>query len=261
MRPRHRRHTSSLTILLLVVSPGCRLSRSLGELLTRSWFKGRAQAAPITAWLRVPLDFYASTISAQFPDETPTSIRRTFYAPSSQPALPPTRRQFCGYCGTLITAWNEALHAGGFGNNRGSDYIDVSLGSLLDESLDKLESLGILPDDSDEDSVQGVADELRRGASVQEDITRNEDGSIPVAVRKSSQAAQAPHRMQNRGMPYFEEMIEHSRLGRIRRQVGGHTSQDGTSTVQWEVVEIGGDEPSSGAGVGTGGNKRQKLDI
>lgn len=44
----------------------------------------------------------------------------------------------------------------------------------------------------------------------------------------------------HRGAPWFEEMVEKTPLGRIKRQKGGHmtTSNDGTvEQVEWEVFE------------------------
>jgi hypothetical protein len=96
----------------------------------------------------------------------------------------------------------------------------VTLGSLYEESLAKLEELGILPDgSSDEESTRYVEQEQEQG----------QDTAV---------ANRPPHRMTNRGIPYFEELVEHSRFGRIRRQVGGHTSQDGTTSVRWEITEM-----------------------
>ncbi|EME82872.1 uncharacterized protein MYCFIDRAFT_203430 [Pseudocercospora fijiensis CIRAD86] len=233
----------------------------------------RATAAPVTAWLRVPLDWYSSATFAHFPDESHASIKRTFHTPTSNRILAPTRRQFCGYCGTTLTAYNEAQQARGYSGR--DDTLDVTLSSLLNESLARLESLKILPDnDSDQDSVRSQTEDLVKGGSVDDEdhIPTNEDrpggvdapptGATTVPVRTSQQRAAAPHRMHSRGVPYFEEMIEHSRLGRIKRQRGGEISRDGTSSVQWEIVEIGGEEPTPNAtATEPSGSKRQRLDI
>jgi hypothetical protein len=91
---------------------------------------------------------------------------------------------------------------------------------------------------------------------------RSEGVEIPVrtwaatSASSSSPAVRAPHRMQGRGIPWFEEMIEHSRLGRIRRQVGAGMTADGRGNVQWEVVEIGGEDHSP-----VTSHKRQKIDV
>ncbi|KAK3701609.1 hypothetical protein LTR37_015360 [Vermiconidia calcicola] len=201
----------------------------------------RSQATPVTAWLRVPLDFYHSTTYAHFPDETHHSIRRTFHTPAAHPAGLPTRRQFCGYCGTHLTAWNEGHEA------HSADHLDITLGSLTGESVRRLQELAILADADEEDGDEGDEDD--------------EDSMGGVIASSGRTSASAAHRMHNRGMPYFEEMVENSRLGRIKRQKGGHSSRDGRMTVHWEVVEIGGDEPTS-IETSSGGesNKRQRVD-
>ncbi|KAK3713356.1 hypothetical protein LTR37_008548 [Vermiconidia calcicola] len=198
----------------------------------------RSQATPVTAWLRVPLDFYHSTTYAQFPDETHSSIRRTFHTPAAHPAGLPTRRQFCGYCGTHLTAWNE-------GHDHSADHLDVTLGSLTGESMRRLQELAILAHEEEEE---------KEGLEGYEDDEESMGGVVASTGR-------AAHRMHNRGIPYFEEMVENSRLGRIKRQKGGHSSRDGRTTVQWEVLEIGGDEPASAETSGGGeSNKRLKVD-
>lgn len=222
-------------------------------------YPGRSQATPVTAWLRVPLELFHSTTYAHFPDETHHSIRRTFNTPTANPELPATRRQFCGYCGTHLTAWHE-------GEGQSADYLDVTLGSLLGESVERLEALGIIPDTGDDE------DGLVRGGDVQDEdhIPTSEESMRGVEGPGASSLTQragelASGRMRDRGIPYFEEMVENSRLGRIKRQKGGHTSRDGTTSVQWEVVEIGGDEPASRQAAteaeDEGGNssKRQKT--
>lgn len=42
--------------------------------------------------------------------------------------------------------------------------------------------------------------------------------------------------------PWFEEMIEGSELGKIRRRRGGRSSLGGRGRVEWEILEFGGDE-------------------
>ncbi|KAL2351058.1 hypothetical protein BJ546DRAFT_998775 [Cryomyces antarcticus] len=178
----------------------------------------RHQAAPVTAWLRVPLDWYHSTTYALYPDESHRSIRRTFTTPGSSH----TRRQFCGYCGTPLSTWSaETRHD--------ADFIQLTLASLVDDSLARLEDLGLVPSETEDESEKGELE--------------GETQTQLVAVPPSG------HNMRNRGMPYFESMIENSRLGRIKRRRGGHTSRDGSVTVEWEVVEYteGDDEPAQEA--------------
>lgn len=286
----------------------------------------RTQASPVSAWLRVPLDWYHSSTYAQFPDETHASIKRTFHTHTANPLLPPTRRQFCGYCGTHLTAWSEGVGE--------AEVVDVTLGSLLHESLERLEALRIyrgLEGDEEEGLVRdpgGTVNEVDhilmqphrqhstrtsdgliqdRGASVNEPdhirgrpgglimdpnatvnepdhirqrpgglvldrhATMNEDDHVPMTQRKATDFTRhsnppsrvVVHKMNNRGLPYFEEMVEHSRLGRIKHQMGGQSSADGSSHVQWEIIEIGGDEDEPmEEGSGSGGtSKRLKMDL
>ncbi|KAK3653350.1 hypothetical protein LTR56_004554 [Elasticomyces elasticus] len=224
----------------------------------------RAQAAPVTAWLRVPLEFYHSSTFSQFPDETHATIKRSFTTPSQDQNLPSTRRQFCGYCGTHLTAWNEGLHD----HDTRADFIDVTLASLLNESLTKLESLGVY--DSDEESEPGLV--KSSGGQIDEDthIPTNEesaegvDGRPAIQLSSETPTRSVQHSMSGRGIPYFETMVENSRLGRIKHQKGGHTSADGTRTVQWEVTEIEGNDEEDMTDVnvaasGGTGNKRMRM--
>ena len=95
---------------------------------------GRHQAAPLTAFLRVPLTWYQSTTYSYYPDETHTSIRRQY----SSPSYPHSKRQFCGYCGTPLSYWTEEPHTE-------AEFILLTLGSLVGEDLSELEELGLLP--------------------------------------------------------------------------------------------------------------------
>ena len=170
----------------------------------------------MTAWLRVPLDWFHSTTYAQFPDETHGSIRKTFQSAAASTDPTVTRRQFCGYCGTHLTAWNE-------GTSEHSGLIDVTLGSLRGESLERLEDLGFASDSGDEEGEREAG----------------EDESVGGAEAMQGPSSKVLlHRMHHRGMPYFEERVENSRLGRIRRRTGRTVSNDGRTTVEWEVTEI-----------------------
>lgn len=160
-------------------------------------------ANPLTLWLRVPLDWYTSATFAQFPDEQRTSIQRTFISPFAAHS----RRQFCGYCGTQLTSWHERTHDD-------AEHICLTVGSLLDEDQALLGEMGYLPagESSDEDvAASGPSRQTTRT------IVRSEP--------------------RLRGAPWFEEMVENSRLGRLKQQRGGHTSRDGSVKVEWEVME------------------------
>lgn len=64
----------------------------------------------------------------------------------------------------------------------------------------------------------------------------------------------------------FEEMVDDSRLGKIKRRSGAHVGVDGR-TVEWHVVELEGEDGGGDAVMGDGvisaetgnGNKRLKL--
>lgn len=118
--------------------------------------------------------------------------------------------------------------------------MDVTLGSLWGESLSLLERLGWFEDESSGEEDVG------EGLSTSRVVKRRTAGS-----------------MSNRGMPYFEELVEDSKLGKIKRRHGGHVDAEGRE-VQWEVTEIevgGGNEDTvmeSAVEVGNG-NKRLKM--
>ncbi|KAF1812196.1 hypothetical protein P152DRAFT_482244 [Eremomyces bilateralis CBS 781.70] len=167
----------------------------------------RHQAAPFSAFLRVPLDWFHSTTTGFFSDETHTSIRRTYDAPN---APEHTRRQFCGYCGTPLSVWSESTR-------EDADFINLTLESLVDGEISVLEELGLLPSGEEEEEV----------------------GELQ-AVRASSSGEQLVAR---KGSPWFEEMVDDGRLGRVKRQRGGHMLANGRPEVEWEVVEFtNGDE-------------------
>lgn len=168
---------------------------------------GRHLASPITAWIRVPLSWFHSSTYAFFSDETHRNIRRTFVSPLDES----TRRQFCGYCGTQISQWQE--------NGQGDeDFIHVTLGSLIDEDLERLQQHGMLEFEGDSEEE----DEKSTAQAMHVEKRRPVQGSL------------------HRGAPWFEEMVSNTPLGRMKRQKGGHmtTSIDGTvEQVEWEIIE------------------------
>ncbi|RAR12845.1 dimethylaniline monooxygenase 2 [Stemphylium lycopersici] len=160
-------------------------------------------ASPLTLWLRVPLPWYTSATFAHFPDETRMSIKRSFVSPYTAN----TRRQFCGYCGTQLSSWNERTRDE-------AEHISLTVGSLLDEDQELLGDLGFLPSSSESsDDEVGAA-----GPS-----------------RPSSSRTVARPGPQSRGAPWFEEIVRNTRLGRFKQQRGGHT--DSGVHVEWEVTE------------------------
>ena len=178
----------------------------------------RSQATPLTAWLKVPLDWVSSTTVAQFPDETHSSIRRIF----TPHHAPHCKRVFCGFCGTHLSYWSEQPR-------EEADFLNITLGSLLGEDIRALQELDLLPDDVEPEDVGAT------GA--------NFDGSQEVAAPTTTQQSSAlSSRTTRKGrsgdVDWFEEMLDGSRLGRTQKtRRGMGVSADGSTTVQWEVSE------------------------
>lgn len=103
------------------------------------------------------------------------------------------------------------------------------MGSLLQESVEKLADEGLLS--SVHDTQENTAGE------------------------RALKGIEATEGRKIRGVPWFEEMIEGSELGRIRRRRGVQSSADGKSNVEWEVVEF-----TSEPGDTTGNTGKRKLD-
>ena len=89
----------------------------------------------------------------------------------------------------------------------------------------------------------GRLDELGLLPAEEEGETEGEGAALSQAS-----GAAAPSR---RGMPWFEDLVEDSALGRVRRRRGGHQSHN--ESVEWEIVEVGGDDFDEGTG-GAGGS-------
>ena len=101
----------------------------------------------------------------------------------------------------------------------------MNLGSLGSESLERLHDAGLL-----------AASEDLSGERTEEADSALESTEHHAAVNQQFQGREV------RGVPWFEEMVEGSDLGRIKRRRGGKTSADGRIQYEWEVVEIEGDE-------------------
>ncbi|KAK4946055.1 hypothetical protein LTR10_014857 [Elasticomyces elasticus] len=172
----------------------------------------RSQGTPLTAWLRVPLAWYSSSTQAFFPDETHSSIRRTFSPLHS----PHTQRIFCGYCGTHLTFWSEQPASE-------ADFLNITLGSLVNEDIRALQDLELVPGDIDPEDVRPS-----QGTTEQAPVKQRDDQTLSRTERNGTSG----------GLSWFEEMLDGSKLGRthnIRRGVG--VTSDGTTRVEWEVSE------------------------
>ena len=201
---------------------------------------GRSQGTPLTAWIRVPLQWVASTTAAQFPDETHTSIRRTF----TPPEQPHCKRTFCGYCGTHLSYWSEDPPSE-------ADFLNVTLGSLLGEDLRALQDLDLLPDDVEPNEIRTISRIFSSSGDVHEAVeTRQQEEPVVNRSRRQGQLG---------NLDWFEEMIDGSRLGRTRKtRRGMGTTPDGSTKIQWEVSEYIDDGTDSST---PSGSKRKIGDV
>ncbi|KAL8870938.1 MAG: hypothetical protein Q9174_003130 [Haloplaca sp. 1 TL-2023] len=169
--------------------------------------------------LRIPLSSLQSTTHAFYPDESHSEIRRVF----SPRHAPHTKRHFCGFCGTPLSHWSEEP-------KEDAEWIHVNVGSLRRESMERLADEGLLA-----------------GPETKTIQTEGEEESVNHTEAVEGREVQ--------GAPWFEEMIEGSELGRIKRRRGGKSSSDGRSKVEWDIVEF-----SSEPGDTAGSTAKRKLD-
>lgn len=157
----------------------------------------------------MPLTWYHSATFAFFDDETHTSIRKVY----EHPAEHCSKRQFCGYCGTPLSFWCEQPASE-------AEFIHLTLGSLVQEDLQDLEDMGLIPDEPSDESDEGDKpnSQAQHRASVS---PPNKD----VALRQSF------------GVPWFDTLVEGTRLGQMRQTKGIQQAQDGNVNIEWEVVE------------------------
>lgn len=101
----------------------------------------------------------------------------------------------------------------------------VALESLKRESVELLYELGVLTDGEEE---EGGRDDAESDEADEGSVAVAERGRKTVVTRHTG----------GEGAPWFEEMIEDSALGRIRRTHGG-SREDGGLRVEWSVVEMG----------------------
>jgi hypothetical protein len=182
---------------------------------------GRSHGTPITAWLRVPLDWYQSSTRSFFPDETHSSIRRVF----TPRHAPDTRRIFCGFCGTPLTFWTEQPQ-------EEAEFMNISIGSLSSEDQRLLEELDLLPANSDEEESEAEP------SSSALETAMNTSSSVIVPSIGDSGISRSFRRGTAGGIPWFEEMVEGSRLGRLMRaRRGMGISDDQSTSFEWEISE------------------------
>lgn len=143
-------------------------------------------------------------------------IHRVFE--SQDPAQRQTKRYFCGYCGTPLSFWTERPQ-------READFIQLTLASLAGEDLRDLEDMGLLP-------------ELEEARSPEPDSEPDVEPENKSGVRTIQATRGAAANRESQSVPWFNSLVEGSRLGKTVRQ--GHSiteSRGRTTTVKWEIVE------------------------
>ncbi|KAB5570456.1 hypothetical protein GE09DRAFT_708096 [Coniochaeta sp. 2T2.1] len=190
-----------------------------------------SQASLLGGFLRVPLEWYRSATFAYYPDETNSMIHKVYTSPREQHAM----RHFCGFCGTPLTYWSESPRSE-------ADFIQITLGSLRSNDLNDLEEMDFLP--GSDDAAETPADPA--GPATIQPGTSVEGGDQRDVVLR-------PGRETVGGLPWFDTLVEGSRLGNLRHRKGSGRSRDGTVRVEWEIMEYteddgdsGGDSPRSG---------------
>jgi hypothetical protein len=113
--------------------------------------------------------------------------------------------------------------------------MSVAIGSLLADDQRALDDLRLLPEDFDEEAP-------RAGVSTSSDLApASETASSSVIVPSSNEPPNISRSLQygrTGGIPWFEEMVEGSRLGRLMRSRRGMgVSDDRSTSIQWEFSE------------------------
>lgn len=136
-------------------------------------------------------------------------IRRVFE--SSDAGQGPTKRHFCGFCGTPLSFWTERPLSE-------ADFIQLTLATLCDDDLGDLDDMGLLPRSPAEASPEGTEAETDHVVSVAQDVPQTWTRVV-------------------RGVPWLDDLVEGSRLAKVRRAQGAGQSADGSSRTEWEIIE------------------------
>lgn len=115
--------------------------------------------------------------------------------------------------------------------------MSISIGSLSAQDLRALEELGLLPEDSTEEEEVEAAVVPSTTSSLAP--TRGQSSSVVVPSLEGSPSISRSFRRGNAdGFPWFEELVEGSRLGRIMRsRRGAGVSDDQSASIEWEISE------------------------
>ena len=114
----------------------------------------------------------------------------------------------------------------------------MTLGTLSSDKLRNLEGLGVLP----------------REATAEYSVHEPNDNDDKIDAAISADSAVLVER--NQGLPWFDTMVEGSRLGNMKKSMGVQRSRHGNVRVEWEIVEWTADDEGSG----TPNSTKRKLD-
>ncbi|KAL4809244.1 hypothetical protein BDV18DRAFT_131566 [Aspergillus unguis] len=209
----------------------------------------KSYGAPLTAWLQVPLNWYQSHTQSYFADETHSTIRRIF----SPHHAPHTQRVFCGFCGSPLTYWSEHPR-------EEADYMSVTIGSLYGEDQRLLEDLNLLPR-LEEPETESSGSETGRLSTTSGPHASTASSTLLVPSDASSSGLSRSYRHGTMdGIPWFEEMIEGSGLGRLMKsRRGAGVSDDQSTTIEWEVSEwTNAGEEAEGSSVQAVGKRKRR---
>ena len=119
--------------------------------------------------------------------------------------------------------------------------------------MDALDELGLLMRPDEE--VMASKEEDKR--LEQTEISVGNDGAIQQSTTQNP-LIEGHQERHTRHHPWFEESLEGSQLGRLRRRRGGDTSRNGSSKVEWEIEEYEGND--DGDLVGVSGSVKRKIE-
>lgn len=112
--------------------------------------------------------------------------------------------------------------------------MSVAIGSLFAEDQRALGDLNLLPEESDEEE----AEELLSTSSALAPAVETPSSVIIPSFGISPNISRSFRRGTADGIPWFEEMVEGSRLGRLMRaRRGMGVSDDRSTTIEWEISE------------------------
>jgi hypothetical protein len=111
--------------------------------------------------------------------------------------------------------------------------MSIAVGSLSSDDQRALEELDLLPEDSDEEESEAEpsSSALAPAMDTSSSVIVPSFG-LPTDISRSFRRGMA------HGIPWFEEMVEGSRLGRVMRaRRGMGVSDDQSTSFEWEISE------------------------